>query len=117
MKTLPLDKKTWDVILAPNGNWEAIDDEALFTSQTAANECLQFTDDAYFFPADGVPYFQDILGRNPPRSLAVEHLKKRILGVPLVVKTEIIDYYFADRTIHGSAIIWTENGGKYNVSF
>ena len=117
MKTLPLDVKSWDVVLAANGNWEAKGDEAFFTSQTAANECLLFTKDAYLFPEEGIPYFRDILGQDPPRSLVVEHLKRAILSVPLVVKTEILEYTLADRTIHGYAIIWTENGGKYNVSF
>lgn len=117
MKTLPLDVKSWDIVLAANGNWEATGDEAFFTSQTAANACLLFTNDAYLFPDEGIPYFRDILGRNPPKSLVVEHLKRAIMSVPHIIKTEILNYELADRTIHGAAIIWTENGGKYNVSF
>jgi len=55
-----------------NGNWDltldkggriAVADGAYATAQNVANECRLFTDDAYFEPERGIPYYLIALGR------------------------------------------------------
>lgn len=116
MKTLPLDPVTWDIVLDDAGNWSAIDDEAAYAAQTVANKWLSFTNDSFLFPKEGIPYQKDVLGKRYPRSLVEEHLRRSAVSVPLVVRCEVLGFEFANRTIHATGIIYTENGGRYNVS-
>jgi hypothetical protein len=115
--TLPLDPDTWDLVLDKAGDWTARKDEAFVASQSVANACLLSTDDAYFFPEEGIPYKWDILGDRPSRPLVEAYIKREALAVPQVVRCDIRDFDFKDRTIHGSIAIWTEGGGQYDVSF
>jgi hypothetical protein len=115
--TLPLDPETWDLILDKSGDWTARKDEAFVASQSVANACLLSTDDSYFFPEEGIPYKWDILGERSAQPLLEAYIKREALAVPNVVKCKIVNYQFKERTIHGNVIIWTKNGGKYDVSF
>ena len=60
-KTLLLDSN-WDLCLDKAGRI-AIAEGAYATAQAVANECRLFTDDAYFEPNRGIPYYLVALGR------------------------------------------------------
>ena len=60
-KTLLLDKH-WDICLDKSGRI-AVADGPYATAQAVANECRLFTDDAYFEPERGIPYYLRALGR------------------------------------------------------
>ena len=60
-KTLLLDKQ-WDICLDKAGRIR-IAEGAYATAQNVANECRLFTDDAYFEPERGIPYYLIALGR------------------------------------------------------
>ena len=60
-KTLLLDSN-WDLCLDKAGRI-AIAEGAYATAQAVANECRLFTDDAYFEPNRGIPYYLIALGR------------------------------------------------------
>ena len=60
-KTLLLDSN-WDLCLDKAGRI-AIAEGAYATAQAVANECRLFTDDAYFEPGRGIPYYLIALGR------------------------------------------------------
>lgn len=60
-KTLLLDSN-WDLCLDKAGRI-AIAEGAYATAQAVANECRLFTDDAYFEPERGIPYYLVALGR------------------------------------------------------
>ncbi len=115
--TLPLDPESWDLVLDTSCDWTSSKEEEFVAAQSVANACLLSTDDAYFFPEEGIPYKWDILGNPPSRPLVEAYIKREALAVPQVVRCEIKDFSFIDRTIHGSVVIWTENGGHYDVSF
>lgn len=133
MKTLPLswdpDKNYWDLILANTRNWEAIDSaevdpdtgartgEAKYCAQTVANSCRMFRNDAYFFPGEGVPYFENVLGRKPPQSLVHAYLREAAFLVPLVRDIRILNYKQTNRIVTGEIRITTENGSIENVNF
>ena len=131
MKTLPLswDKDDyWDLVLT-NKNWTAIDSETIepdtgahigearYCAQTVANSCRMFRDDAYFFPQEGVPYFENVLGKKPPQSLVYAYLREAGFLVPLVRQLNILNYKQANRVITGQIRITTENGSVEDVSF
>lgn len=118
MRTLPLswtDNSYWDLTLSIKKNWEAIDDEAKYCAQTVANSCRMFRDDAYFFPREGVPYFESVLGKKPPESLVIAYLRESSLIVPLVKEINIIEYQMTNRVITGQIRITTENGSIEDV--
>jgi hypothetical protein len=60
-KTLLLDKH-WDICLDKAGRI-AVAEGPYATAQAVANECRLFTDDAYFEPDRGIPYYLIALGR------------------------------------------------------
>ena len=60
-KTLLLNQQ-WDLTLDKSGRI-AVAEGAYATAQAVANECRLFTDDAYFEPDRGIPYYLIALGR------------------------------------------------------
>ena len=60
-KTLLLDQQ-WDLTLDKSGRI-AVAEGAYATAQNVANECRLFTQDAYFEPNRGIPYYLIALGR------------------------------------------------------
>ena len=60
-KTLLLDKN-WDICLDKSGRI-AVADGPYATAQAVANECRLFTQDAYFEPDRGIPYYLIALGQ------------------------------------------------------
>ena len=60
-KTLLLNSQ-WDLTLDKSGRI-AVADGAYATAQAVANECRLFTNDAYFEPGRGIPYYLIALGR------------------------------------------------------
>ena len=60
-KTLLLDQQ-WDLTLDKSGRI-AVAEGAYATAQNVANECRLFTQDAYFEPDRGIPYYLIALGR------------------------------------------------------
>ena len=52
----------WDLILDKSGRI-AVAEGAYATAQNVANECRLFTQDAYFEPDRGIPYYLIALGR------------------------------------------------------
>ena len=60
-KTLLLNQQ-WDLTLDKSGRI-AVAEGAYATAQAVANECRLFTDDSYFEPDRGIPYYLIALGR------------------------------------------------------
>lgn len=132
MKTLPLsweyDNNYWDLVLSNSNDWVAIDSaeinpetgahigEAKYCAQTVANACRLFTEDSYFFPQEGRPYFENVLGKKPPSSLVYAYLREASFNVPLVKSIKILDYNQKNRVISGQIRITTENGSVEDVS-
>lgn len=132
MRTLPLswdpENGYWDIVLSSTKNWDAISSdttdpdtgshtgEAAYCAQTVANSCRMFRDDAYYFPQEGVPYFENVLGKKPPQSLVYAYLREASFLVPLVRSINILDYERKNRVITGQIRITTENGSVEDVS-
>ena len=78
-KTLLLDSN-WDLCLDKAGRI-AIAEGAYATAQAVANECRLFTDDAYFEPGRGIPYYLIALGRK----LSPSVLRARLRDAAMLV--------------------------------
>lgn len=117
MKTMRLNWDSWDLELDRFGNLSAISDETEYCAQSVANYVKLFTNDAYFFVNEGIPYFETVLGQKPPRSLVEAYVRRETLSVPLVADCRVLDYGQADRTVSGKIEVHTENGSKLDVSF
>lgn len=88
-KTLLLNSN-WDLTLDKAGRI-AIAEGAYATAQAVANECRLFTDDAYFEPDRGIPYYLIALGKK----LSPSVLRARLRDAALLVEdvdevTEIV---------------------------
>ena len=79
-KTLLLDSN-WDLCLDKAGRI-AIAEGAYATAQAVANECRLFTDDAYFEPGRGIPYYLIALGRK----LSPSVLRARLRDAAMLVE-------------------------------
>ena len=79
-KTLLLDSN-WDLCLDKAGRI-AIAEGAYATAQAVANECRLFTDDAYFEPDRGIPYYLIALGRK----LSPSVLRARLRDAAMLVE-------------------------------
>ena len=78
-KTLLLNKD-WDICLDKSGRI-AVAEGAYATAQAVANECRLFTDDAYFEPDRGIPYYLIALGRK----LSPSVLRARLRDAAMLV--------------------------------
>lgn len=117
MKTMRLDWNTWDLELDRLGNLSAISDETEYCAQSAANYVRLFVNDAYYFADEGIPYFETVLGRKPPKSLVEAYVRRETLAVPLVANCRVLDYAQNDRTASANIEINTRNGSTTHVSF
>ena len=79
-KTLLLDSN-WALCLDKAGRI-AIAEGAYATAQAVANECRLFTDDAYFEPGRGIPYYLIALGRK----LSPSVLRARLRDAAMLVE-------------------------------
>ncbi len=61
MKTLLLDRSTWDFVLDANGNI-AVASDPYSQAQDAASEIKTFSGAVYYDTRMGLPYWRDILG-------------------------------------------------------
>lgn len=133
MRTLPLSWDTennyWDLVLSSSRNLDAIDSntldshtgahtgEAQYCAQTVANSCRMFRNDAYFFPQEGIPYFENVLGKKPPRSLVYAYVREASFRIPLVKNITLLNFNRVDRILSGQIRITTQNGSVEDVNF
>ena len=79
-KTLLLDSN-WDLCLDKAGRI-AVAEGPYATAQAVANECRLFTDDAYFEPNRGIPYYLVALGKK----LSPSVLRARLRDAAMLVE-------------------------------
>lgn len=72
----------WDICLDSSGNI-AVAIDAYAIAQNVANAVRLFTDDAYYFPQDGIPHFGIELGKNAKELVL---LRSRLIRAALAVE-------------------------------
>lgn len=108
-KTLLLDGAAWDCVLDASGNW-ALASEPYALAQDAASEIRTFRGEVYYDTAKGVPYWQEILGYNPPAQVMRTLFVKAALTVPGVVSVICYLRALANRQITGQVQITDATG-------
>jgi hypothetical protein len=76
VRTLLLDTATWDLVLDVKGNI-AIASEPYSLAQDAASAIKTFLGEVWYDTTQGVPYFEQILGKPPNVELMRRNSPKR----------------------------------------
>jgi hypothetical protein len=116
MNTLLLDAARWDLVLDASGNI-AMASDPYALAQDVASAVRLFQGEAWFNTATGVPYFQEVLGQNPPIQLLQSLIEQAALTVPEVVRAAATITSFENRTITGNVQVTTSSGTTIPVSF
>lgn len=105
MQTLPLDPKTWDLALDSNGNLSLADPDYSI-AQDVASAIRTFQGECWYGTTLGLPYFQSLLGKLPPRSYITNLLEQAALTVAGAVSVTVVSLGLnAERQLTGSVIV------------
>jgi len=115
MNTLLLDPETWDLVIDAAGNI-AMATQPYSIAQDVASACRLFSGELWYDTAKGVPYFEQILGENPPLSLIKAEIVKAALTVPNVVSAQCFISAFDGRSITGQVQVVDTFGTQTVVS-
>ncbi|MEY0950252.1 hypothetical protein AB7179_08625 [Providencia manganoxydans] len=111
MKTLFLHPDTWDLTLDVSGNL-AIASDQYARAQSVANTCRVFMKDMYYAQQEGIPYLEEILGKNRfSLSLYRQYLQDAALSVEGVVSAKVELSTANDRVVRGR-ITFTDKDGR-----
>lgn len=105
MQTLPLNTDTWDLELDSLGNLSLTDPDYSI-AQDVASAIRTFLGECWYGVTLGLPYFQSILGKLPPRSYIVNLLENAAKTVPGVLSVTVVSLGLTqDRQLTGSVIV------------
>lgn len=116
MKTLLLDRTTWDLVKDASGNI-AVASDPYSKAQDAASACRLFAGELYYDTTLGVPYFQQILGKSPPLSYMRQKFVEAATRVPGVVRAAAYITSFKDRKVGGQVQVTDQAGRTFGANF
>ncbi|MDG4874205.1 hypothetical protein P9273_03715 [Mesorhizobium sp. WSM4935] len=116
MKTLLLDTDTWDLVADASGNI-AVADEPYSLAQDAASAIRLFAGELYYDTTQGIPYFDQILGKAPPVSLMKAYFNRAALTVPGVFSAQTFIQSWTDRAVTGQVQVTDEAGNITAAGF
>lgn len=114
MQTLLLDRQQWDLTIDAQGNI-AVASDPYSQVQDTASACRLFVNDAYYRPADGIPYFEQVLGHFQPIQVVKSFLVRAATSVPGVTGATAILSSVRNRQLSGQVQI-VVNGAVEVVS-
>jgi hypothetical protein len=109
LKTILLDRSTWDLVLDAQRNL-AVATEPYRLAQDAASACRAFLGEVWYDTKKGIPYWGQILGHRPPLSLIKAKMVAVAMTVPGVVAAQCFISSVADRTVRGQIQVTDANG-------
>lgn len=115
--TLLLDRTYWDLVLDANGNIAmATPDYSI--AQDVASAVKLFLGELYYDTSKGVPYFENVLGKRPPKQLLVGYIENAAKTVPGVTAARcIISSFDNNGNVTGQIQVTDENGNSYALNF
>jgi hypothetical protein len=113
---LLLDVDAWDLAADATGNI-AVAEEPYSLAQDAASAIRLFLGELYYDTSQGIPFFEQILGRRPPVSLMKAHFNRQAMTVPGVVKSQCFITDWTDRKVSGQVQVWDANGNVSAAGF
>lgn len=114
MRTLLLDTAAWDLVADAAGN-VAVAADPYALAQDAASAVKVFQGEIYYDTAQGVPYYQQILGRFPPVSLMKAKFVAAAKTVPGVAAAACFISSVSGRTVRGQVQV-TDRQGRTSVA-
>ncbi len=115
MKTLLL-TRDWDVTLDQQGNL-ALASDPLSQAQDAASEIKLFRGELWYDTRQGIPYWQEILGKLPPVALMQAKFRAAALRVPGVVTATVSIDSVANREVVGQVVITNAQSQRVVFNF
>ena len=115
MNTLLLDQVTWDLCLDVNGNI-AMAQNPYALAQDTASAVRLFQGEAWYDTAQGVPYFDQVLGQSPPLLVVKKLLETAALTVPEIVAAKAFISSLKDRVLSGQIQVTDAAGATQIVS-
>ena len=116
MDTLLLDQSAWDLMLDASGNI-AMATEPYAIAQDVASAVRLFAGELWYDTSQGIPYFENILGKRPPLQYIKAQVEKAALTVPSVVSARCLFAAFKSRKLTGQIQIIDTTGASNNVQF
>ena len=124
--SLLLDKTTWDLV--PNGRggfalttdlYQEPANKELYTAmQRVSNAVRLFLGEIWLNTPRGIPYFQNILGKQPPATFLRATIENMATTVPGVAKARcVITKFDATRNVQGQIQITLASGATGLVRF
>lgn len=114
--TLLLDTVKWDLVLDIAGNIAMASPPYALVQDVASAVKLKLGS-LWYDTAKGVPYFEEILGQNPPITLVCAHIEKAALSVAGVVSAKCVVESLASRALSGQIKFIDESGAVHGISF
>jgi hypothetical protein len=118
MDTLLLDLTNWNLCVDANANI-AMASAPYAIAQDVASAQRTFSGEVYYDKTLGIPYFQNVLGHNPPASLLDEYMVTAALTVPHVVDNPApvcIITGFSNRGVTGTTTFTDDAGNTQTVT-
>lgn len=116
MRTLLLDRTTWDLVLDVYGNI-AVADDPYSQAQDAASAIKLYQGELWYDVTQGIPYYEQVLGYAPPFSLFKALMNAAALTVPGVAQATTFINSFEGRAIAGQAQLVNDAGDKSVANF
>ena len=114
--TLLLDTKTWDLCVDTSGNI-AVASGTYALSQDASSAVRLFQGEWVFDTTIGIPYFQQVLGKNPPIDLIRRHQRDAALTVPGANSVAVYYSSITDGQLAGQVQVTGANGAVSTAGF
>ena len=109
MQTLLLDLTNWDLVTDSSGNI-AVASDPYSVAQDVASACRTFLTDIWYNQAGGIPYFQLVLGKQPPLALLKQLLVNQALQVTGCNNPAVYISSVANRKVAGQVQFTDSNG-------
>lgn len=118
--TMLLDPVSWDLMLDASGNIataSAVLPDAVAIAQDAASAIKLFAGELWFDTTQGIPYFSQVLGHQPPLALLKAYFVEAALTVPGIAKATCFISSFTNRAISGQVKVTDHDGNTATAAF
>ena len=116
MNTLLLNPQNWDLLLDSSGNI-AMATEPYANAQDVGSAIKLFAGEQFYDTDQGMPYFDQILGHNPPVNFVAAQAEAVALTVPNIVSAKATLAQNTKRQITGKVEVINTLGKTNNVAF
>lgn len=109
MDTLLLDQATWDLTLDASGNM-AVASNPYSIAQDAGSALKLFRGELWYDTTKGIPYFEQVLGSQPPVAFLKAKFVTAALSVPETVHAAAFIDAITARKVNGQVQVTTNSG-------